>query len=191
VECQCDQRGRQQGEDGTVGRSDGGSDPHHHGDVHRDEHRRQGAYATALLITMSISYRRYLRTATPIAPNRNMNARPWSTDRTGGGLEEPAKNAGRNVAITRTPPVTNHFSWRRSSPRDRRNRTTVAATATRSETRKGKTTARTTTPLRSLLDDDWLNGWPHTRVERSSRSAVSSPVAAAASHAAARHRRVS
>src|SRR6476646_4651669 len=81
-------------------------------------------YRTALLITMSISYRRYFSTAMAIATHRHKNARLLSTFAT----TEFARFDVKSVATTSTAAAANHFSCSRSSPADLANLTTTAAT---------------------------------------------------------------
>src|SRR5215471_17579267 len=85
-------------------------------------------YRTALLITTSMSYSRYFSTATPMATHRHKNARLLSTYAT----TEFATSPAMNVAATSTAAAANHFSCNRSSPADRTNLTTTAATLTAS-----------------------------------------------------------
>src|SRR5215831_4959522 len=85
-------------------------------------------YSTALLITTSISYSRYFKTATPMATHRHKNARFDSTAAT----TESVTIDGMNAATTSTAAAANHFSCSRSSPADRANLTTTATTLTTS-----------------------------------------------------------
>src|ERR1700746_2684547 len=85
-------------------------------------------YSTALLITTSISYSRYFKTATPMATHRHKNATYDSTAAT----TESVTIDGMNVATTSTAAAANHFSCSRSSPADRANLTTTATTPTTS-----------------------------------------------------------
>src|SRR2546429_8373837 len=86
-------------------------------------------YSTALLITTSISYSRYFSTAMPIATHRHKNATFDSTATT----TESVTIDGMSVADTSTAAAANHFSCSRSSPADRVNLNTTAATLTTSE----------------------------------------------------------
>ena len=81
-------------------------------------------YSTALLMTMSISYSRYFSTAMAMATYRHRNARLLSTL----AITEPVRTDAMNVTTARTAAAANHFSCSRSSPADRTNLTTTAAT---------------------------------------------------------------
>src|SRR5436190_19812163 len=83
----------------------------------------------------------------PIAIHSSTNARLWSTERTAGGLAELVeKKDAKNEATTNTAPVTNHFSWRRSSPADPRNRITSATREVASEDVTDRTSRTTNRP---------------------------------------------
>src|SRR5262245_35079772 len=85
-------------------------------------------YSTALLITTSISYSRYFKTATPMATHRHKNARFDTTAAT----TELVTIDGMNVATTSPAAPANPFSCSRSSPADRVNLTTTATALTTS-----------------------------------------------------------
>src|SRR3989449_5140549 len=70
---------------------------------------------TVLLMTKSISYRRYFINAMTMATHRNMRASVLATC----AVEVPHRTLRLKVTATSAAAVTNHFSWRRSSPRDR------------------------------------------------------------------------
>jgi len=111
-------------------------------------------YTTPLLITMSISYRRYFNTAMPIEVKRNRNARPASAEINGGGLHEIQEPRGMypdSVTNTSAVAVTNHFSWRRSSPDEPRNRTATAVSGITPDTAQGTNSSR---PMGDVPSDD-------------------------------------
>src|SRR5712692_7748701 len=109
-----------------------------------------------------------------------------TTERTGPGLllEDGEKIAAKNVATTSAAAVTNHFSWRRSSPTDPRNRTTTAASDAASAFTRGRKSSHPSRPL----GDDWLNGCFHDWVETTTLAAVTSVKAPPTNHATGRHR---
>src|SRR5262245_40931861 len=83
-------------------------------------------YSTALLMTRSMSYSRYFSTAMAIATSMHKTARGGSTLT----ISELVTLVAINVAATSTAAAANHLSCSRSSPDDRTNRTTTAATLT-------------------------------------------------------------
>src|SRR5215472_16060081 len=140
-------------------------------------------YSTALLITTSISYSRYFRTAMPMATHRHKNARFDSTAAT----TESVTIDGMSVATTSTAAAANHFSCSRSSPADRANLTTTATTLTTS----AATTRISITASSSGLPDRPAgpNGSDHTPVACTSRTTPVKVNAPPTNHAAGRHRR--
>src|SRR5215472_5390795 len=138
------------------------------------------AYSNALLITMSISYSRYFSTATPIATNRQSSAKLLSAF----AAAEFDVKVGTNVTSTSTAATANHFSCCRSSPADRTNRTTAAATLT-SNPASIKRAAHTSSGLPSCAV---LNGSDQNRVAFTSSAAAASVNAPPTNHAAGRHR---
>ena len=140
-------------------------------------------YRTALLITMSISYSRYFRTAMPTAAYRPRNARFCSTVAT----TEFVTIAGIMAATTSTAAVANHFSCSRSSPEDRANRTTTAATLITSVA--GRRIWITARAPGSCPWGNGLNGSDQTRVARTSWASPVSVYTPATNHAAGSHRR--
>src|SRR6266516_2549435 len=135
-------------------------------------------YRTALLITMSISYRRYFSTAMAIATHRHKNARLGSTFAT----TEFARLDVRSVATTSTAAAANHFSCSRSSPADQTNLTTTAATLTTSAT-DGRMSNGASSGFPA-----WLYGSDQRRVAFTSRSTAMSANTPPTNHAAGRHR---
>src|ERR1700689_2840318 len=77
---------------------------------------------------LSISYRRYLRTAMSMAVHRHKNARLWSTFTTA----EFAQIDAMNTTTSTSAAVAHHFSCNRSSPEDVANLTTIATPLTSS-----------------------------------------------------------
>src|SRR5690348_1758276 len=140
-------------------------------------------YSTALLITTSISYSRYFKTATPIATHRHKNATFWSTFMT----TELTKIDAMNVATTSTAAAANHFSCSRSSPADRANLTTTATTLTTSAAGIRMSSGASTSGPHAWLAG--LNSSDQKRVAFTSRSTPISANAPPTNHAAGRHRR--
>src|SRR5215470_1031365 len=85
-------------------------------------------YSTALLITTSMSYSRYFSTAMATATHRHKNAKSKSTSKTG----ELSQFVTSCITSRNTAAAANHFSCSRSSPTERANLTTTAATLTAS-----------------------------------------------------------
>src|SRR5207342_1525763 len=140
-------------------------------------------YRTALLITTSISYSRYFKTATPMATHRPKNATFWITFMT----TELIRIDARNVATTSTAAAANHFSCSRSSPADRANLTTTATTLTTSAAGIRMSTGASTSGSHAWLAGP--NGSDPKRVAFTSRSTPISANTAPTNHAAGRHRR--
>src|SRR5215831_11541024 len=139
-------------------------------------------YSTALLITMSIPSSRYFRIAMAMAIHRQSNARLTSSPR----ISTSVRNHGMIVTITSSAAAANHFSCSRSSPDDRANLATTAATPT-----ANAAIMRTNAALTSGGFADWVydtNGCRQMRVAYTIRSAMASAYAPATDHAATRHR---
>src|SRR6201981_2250595 len=139
-------------------------------------------YSTALLITTSISYSRYFKTATPMATHRHKNATYDSTAAT----TESVTIDGMNVATTSKAAAANHFSCSRSSPADRANLTTTATTPTTSAASAVSTGVG---PSGSPVWLAGLNGSGQKRVAFTTRSTPTSANAPLTNQAAGRHRR--
>src|SRR4029077_7979358 len=140
-------------------------------------------YSTALLITTSISYSRYFKTATPMATHRHKNATFDST----AAATEPVTIVGMNVTTTSTAAAANHFSCSRSSPADRANLTTTATTLT---------TSAATTRISIAASSSGLPVWPaglygsdHAPAAWTSKATLVKVNAPPTNHAAGRHRR--
>src|SRR6266480_2547854 len=140
-------------------------------------------YSTALLITTSISYSRYFSTATPIAAHRHKNATFWSTFTTA----ELTKIDAMNVATTSRAAAANHFSCSRSSPADRANLTTTAATLAISAAGMRMSNGASSSGVPAWLAEP--NGSDQKRVAFTSQSTAMSVNAAPTNHATGRHRR--
>src|SRR5215831_12118375 len=138
-------------------------------------------YSTALLITMSMSYSRYFSTAIAIAAHRHTNARLPSTLTTATLVKSP----GTSVTTTSTAAAANHFSCSRSSPDDRANLTTSAATLTTSAAAiRQKIAVRLGAfPLNET------NGCDQMRVALMTKATAATANAAPTHQAAGRHRR--
>src|SRR6266516_3597685 len=140
-------------------------------------------YSTALLITTSISYSRYFKTATPMATHRHKNARFDSTAAT----TESVTIDGMNVATTSTAAAANHFSCSRSSPADRANLTTTATTLTTSAATTKMSIAASSSGFSPRLAGP--NGSDHTPVACTSKTTPVKVNAPPTNHPAGRHRR--
>jgi low temperature requirement protein LtrA len=84
-------------------------------------------YCSALLITMSMSYSRYFRIASAMAPFMQNSATLSRTL----AAAELVRADGMIVSSTSTAAVANHFSWSRSSPADFTKRTISEITLSR------------------------------------------------------------
>src|SRR6266702_1796061 len=122
----------------------------------------------------------------PIAVHSSTNARLWSTERSGGVLEEVEKNDAKNVATTSTALVANHFNCRRSSPADPLNRTTIATRDAPSAAMRG----RTNNHPRGPPPENCLKGWLQAAVAEMRMNAVNNAKAPAMNRATGRHRGV-
>src|SRR6266568_1258713 len=140
-------------------------------------------YRTALLITMSISYSRYFSTAMPIVTHRHKNARLLITFR----ATEPITIDRMNVATTSRAAAANHFSCSRSSPEDRANLTTTAATLTSSAAGIRMINGASTSGFPVWLAV--LNGSDQKRVACTSKSTTVIANTPPTDHAAGRQRR--
>src|SRR5215831_8045125 len=140
-------------------------------------------YRTALLITRSMSYSRYFSTAIATATNRHKNARSDSTFAT----SKLAGNVTKSITSTSTAAVANHFSCSRSSPLDRANLTTSAATPTASPANTKANIAATRARFPSWRNEV-VNGWAQAWLAVTSAPAVASVNAPPTNHAAGRQR---
>src|SRR5207247_939167 len=118
-----------------------------------------------------------------IATHRHKNATLWSTFTTAEFVSDDAMN----VATTSRAAAANHFSCSRSSPTDRVNLTTTAATLTTSAATTRVTIAASTTGLPSRLAGP--NGSAQKRVACTSKATAATVNAPPTNHAAGRHRR--
>src|SRR5215510_8549343 len=94
-------------------------------------------YRSALLITTWMSYSRYFSTAMAPAAHKHNSDRWKNTSKTA----EFSRNVAINITSTSTAAAANHFSCSRSSPTERANRTTTAATLTASAASSNENTA--------------------------------------------------
>src|SRR5438876_3418650 len=139
-------------------------------------------YRTALLITMSMSTSRYFSTAMATATHRHKNATLLSALVS----TELITTERMNVATTSSAAAANHFSCSRSSPDDRANLTTTAATLTTSTAHTRMATAATTGVTAWAGE---LNGRDQKRAEYTATTAEVSVSAPPTNHAAGSHRR--
>src|SRR5207247_5144870 len=107
----------------------------------------------------SISYSRYFRMAMPIARYRNTSARSKSTC----PPTVLVKNVTMKVTATIAAAVTNHFSWRRSSPLACANLRRRATNDSTNVTGRAKATIRKATVAALAAADEpdevsWANG---------------------------------
>jgi hypothetical protein len=130
------------------------------------------------------SYSRYFSTAMPMATHRHRKARLERTDAT----TQLVRNDGMNVTTTSKAAAANHFSCSRSSPLDRTNRTTTAATLT--------TSAAGTRMINTASSSGGIPGAPvapngsaQRRLAFTSKPTVVSANVPPTNHAAGRHRR--
>src|SRR5262249_38517838 len=130
------------------------------------------------------SYRRYFSTATAIDPRKNNSARLDNTEITNAS----ERFSATRVATTKKAPATNHFIWRRSSPRDLRNRTTTATRPRANAPTRAPTNSR---PRAAPSKAASLNGSDHALVATCIGIAVSRTHATPTNHDTRRHRRES
>src|SRR5215471_12661154 len=140
-------------------------------------------YRTALLITRSMSYSLYFSTATATATNRHRNARSDNTS----ASPVLSGNVAASITSTSTAAAANHFSCSRSSPTDRANLTTSAATLTISPANRRMYVVATRARAPSW-PHEVANGCDQVRVAVPSASAVARAKALPTNQAAGRHR---
>src|SRR5918994_308002 len=147
-------------------------------------------YTIAFPIRTSMSYRWYLSMATAIEPSSNtseaLKIRPV--------VVVSARIATQNATATTAAALTNHFSWRRSSPTERRNRamseTADAKTASTSATTDTvtRTTATVATPPFETASSKLMNGRSQLAVANTSMLAGARTKIPAHTHASGRQR---
>src|SRR5215469_16429822 len=129
----------------------------------------------------SISYSRYLRTATTMATSRHRNARLF---RMAAAIEFEFVAINAMKEATTSTAAANHFSCSRSSPTDRTNLTIIAAPLTTSAAGKQTAIATSTTGLTNWSTD--ADGCAHSRAAPAITAAVLSAKTAPTNHAAGR-----
>src|SRR5215467_2315244 len=139
-------------------------------------------YSTALLMTRSMSYSRYFSTAMVIAASRHETATPGSTLTTA----ELVRLDAVKVTAASTAAAANHFSCIRSSPDDRANRTTAAATLIAVATVRSRSAGACPAGAASAR---WVSGCDQNRVASTISTTAVSAATPAANQAAGSHRR--
>src|SRR5918995_1111371 len=147
-------------------------------------------YTIAFPIRTSMSYRWYLSMATAIEPSSN-TSEALKIRRV---VVVSAKIATQNATATTAAALTNHFSWSRSSPTERRNRamseTADAKTARTSATTDTvtRTTAMVATPPFETASSKLMNGRSQLVVANTSMLAGARTKIPAHTHASGRQR---
>ena len=140
-------------------------------------------YTTALLITTSISYKRYFNTAIPIEATRKINEICQIRLAAEAASVEYRRDHATVVSRTGAAAAANHFSCRRSSPLDRKNLTTVEPTHTTNDAMRPASTMGSTAVAAGV------KGSAQWRVACIIRLRVKPANATTVNHAAGRHRR--